>query len=150
MCTHGGHPLESPLVIIHPHVMSLHQSAPLIKSLNHLARSVWAHSSLIRHTVSRWWVRSSLLCCTRSRLRFYSTCWRYCTICLWAMSVSVLCLEDAPTKNWEPGPKRCRGTIPLPENWIMRSIAAVWLVSVMAFHFFSGVGPIFLYLFSFL
>ena len=46
-CTHGGHPLESPLVIKLPHVMSLHQSAPLIKSLNPVARSVWAHSSLI-------------------------------------------------------------------------------------------------------
>ena len=46
-CTHGGYPLESPLVIKLPHVMSLHQSAPLIKSLNHVARSVWAHSSLI-------------------------------------------------------------------------------------------------------
>ena len=39
-CTHGGHPLESPLVVKLPHVMSLHQSAPLIKSLNHVARSV--------------------------------------------------------------------------------------------------------------
>ena len=29
----------------------------------------------------------------------------------------------------------------------MRCIDAVWLVSVMAFHFFSGVGPISLYLF---
>ena len=29
----------------------------------------------------------------------------------------------------------------------MRSIAAVWLVSFMAFHFFSGVGPLSLYLF---
>ena len=27
--------------------MSLHQSAPLIDSLNHVARSVWAHSALI-------------------------------------------------------------------------------------------------------
>ena len=29
-----------------PHVMSLHQSAPLVDSLNHVARSVWAHSTL--------------------------------------------------------------------------------------------------------
>ena len=29
-----------------PHVMSLHQSAPLIDSLNHVARPVWAHSAL--------------------------------------------------------------------------------------------------------
>ena len=46
-CTHGGYPLESPLVVKRPHVMSLHQSASLIKSLNPVARSVWAHSSLI-------------------------------------------------------------------------------------------------------
>ena len=46
-CTHGGHPLESPLVIKLPHVMSLHQSAPLMESVNHDAHSVWAHSSLI-------------------------------------------------------------------------------------------------------
>ena len=39
-CTHGGHPLESPLVLKRPHVMSLHQSAPHIKSLNPVARSV--------------------------------------------------------------------------------------------------------------
>ena len=46
-CTHGGYPLESPLVVKLPHVMSLHQSDPLMESLNHVARSVWAHSSLI-------------------------------------------------------------------------------------------------------
>ena len=45
-CTHGGHPLESPLVVHDPHVMSLHQSAPLVDSLNHVARPVWAHSTL--------------------------------------------------------------------------------------------------------
>ena len=39
-CTHGGYPLESPLVVKLPHVMSLHQSAPLMESLNHVARSV--------------------------------------------------------------------------------------------------------------
>ena len=50
-CTHGGYPLESPLVIKLPHVMSLHQSAPLIKSLNHLARSASTHSSLIRQAI---------------------------------------------------------------------------------------------------
>ena len=50
-CTHGGHPLESPLVFKFPHVMSLHQSAPLMESLNHVARSVWAHSSLFSHAV---------------------------------------------------------------------------------------------------
>ena len=46
-CTHGGYPLESPLVVKLPHVMSLHQSAPPVESLNHVARSVWAHSNLI-------------------------------------------------------------------------------------------------------
>ena len=46
-CTHGGYPLESPLVVKLPHVMSLHQSAPLMESLNHVARSEWAHSNLI-------------------------------------------------------------------------------------------------------
>ena len=45
-CTHGGHPLESPLVVHDPHVMSLHQSAPLVDSLNHVAHPVWAHSTL--------------------------------------------------------------------------------------------------------
>ena len=29
--------------------MSLHQSAPLMESLNHVARSVWVHSSLFSH-----------------------------------------------------------------------------------------------------
>ena len=29
-----------------PHVMSLHQSAPLVDSLNHVARPVLAHSAL--------------------------------------------------------------------------------------------------------
>ena len=33
-----------------PHVMSLHQSAPLVDSLNHVARSVWAHSTLFSCT----------------------------------------------------------------------------------------------------
>ena len=28
-CTHGGHPLESPLVVLDPHVISLHQSPSL-------------------------------------------------------------------------------------------------------------------------
>ena len=50
-CTHGGHPLESPLMVNLPHVTSLHQSALLMESLNHVARSVWAHSSLISHAV---------------------------------------------------------------------------------------------------
>ena len=45
-CTHGGYPLESPLVFRHPHVMALHQSDPLVESLNHVARPVWVHSSL--------------------------------------------------------------------------------------------------------
>ena len=45
-----------------------------------------------------------------------------------------------------PGLERCRGTIPLPENWTMRCIAAVWLVSFIAF-IFLGVGPFSLYLF---
>ena len=46
-CTHRGYPLESPLVFKFPHVMSLHQSDPLMESLNHVARPVWAHSALI-------------------------------------------------------------------------------------------------------
>ena len=45
-CTHGGHPLESPLVFRLPHVMALHHSDPLVESLNHVARPVLAHSSL--------------------------------------------------------------------------------------------------------
>ena len=47
-CTHGGHPLEFPLLVKFPHMISLHQSAPPIKSLNPVARSMRAHSSLIR------------------------------------------------------------------------------------------------------
>ena len=62
------------------------------------------------------------------------------------MSVSVRCSDDAPTRNYELGLKRCRGTTLLPGNWITRSIAVVWLVSLMAFHFL-GVGPFSLYLF---
>ena len=50
-CTHGGHPLESPLVVNDPHVMSLHQSTPLVDSLNHVARPVWAHSTLFSAAV---------------------------------------------------------------------------------------------------
>ena len=50
-CTHGGHPLESPLVLKFPHVISLHQSPSLIKSLNPVARSMRAHSSLIRQAI---------------------------------------------------------------------------------------------------
>ena len=34
-----------------PHVMSLRQSAPLVDSLNHVARSVWAHSTLFSDAV---------------------------------------------------------------------------------------------------
>ena len=34
-----------------PHVVSLHQSAPLVDSLNHVARSVWAHSTLFSDAV---------------------------------------------------------------------------------------------------
>ena len=34
-----------------PHVMSLHQSAPPVDSLNHVARSVWAHSTLFSAAV---------------------------------------------------------------------------------------------------
>ena len=45
-CTHGGYPLESPVVFRIPHVMALHQSDPLVESLNHVARPVLAHSNL--------------------------------------------------------------------------------------------------------
>ena len=50
-CTHGGHPLEFPLLVKFSHMISLHQSAPLIKSLNPVARSMRAHSSLIRQAI---------------------------------------------------------------------------------------------------
>ena len=46
-------------------------------------------------------------------------------------------------RNSEPGPERCRGTTRSPENWITRSIAAVWLVSVIAFIFFGVWDPFF-------
>ena len=39
-CTHGGHPLEFPLLVKFSHMISLHQSAPPIKSVNPVARSV--------------------------------------------------------------------------------------------------------------
>ena len=63
------------------------------------------------------------------------------------MSCSARCLDAAPMRNYVPGPKRSRGTTRSPVNSTMRCIDAVWLVSVMAFHF-SGVGPFSLYLFS--
>ena len=63
------------------------------------------------------------------------------------MSVSAPYSADVPTKSYELGLKRSRGTTPSPGNWITRSIDAVWLVSFMAFHFFLGVGPFSLYLF---
>ena len=63
------------------------------------------------------------------------------------MSCSARCLDAAPTKNYVLGPKRSRGTTPLPGNSTMRCIDAVWLVSVMAFHFF-GCGSLFLIPFS--
>ena len=50
-------------------------------------------------------------------------------------------------RNSEPGPERCRGIIRSPGSWIMRCIDAVWLVSVIAFLFFWGVGPFFPYTF---
>ena len=58
-----------------------------------------------------------------------------------AMSVSAPCSEDVPTKSYERGPKRCRGTTPSPGNSITRFIAAAWLVSFMAFHFFWAWVP---------
>ena len=51
-----------------PHVMSLHQSAPLIDSLNHVARPVWAHSNLISVAVQDgelFAVHSVILCARR-------------------------------------------------------------------------------------
>ena len=146
-CTHGGYPLESPLMVNFPHVISLHQSAPLMESLNHVARSVWAHSSLISVAESRWWTRSSQLCCSPFLSPCWSTCWRFSIICQWSTSVIAPCSVAVRMKSYEPGPKRSRGTIPLPGNWTTKCIAVVWLVSFMAFHFW-GVGPFSLYLFS--
>ena len=59
------------------------------------------------------------------------------------MSVFRHCSVAVPTKSYGIGPKRSRGTTPLPENWITRCIAAVWLVSFMTFPF-SGCGSHFL------
>ena len=64
------------------------------------------------------------------------------------MSVFAPSSADVPTRNYELGPKRCLGTTPLLGNWITRSIAAVWLVSFMTFHFF-GCGVPFPYTFFF-
>ena len=47
----GGVPLEFPLLVKVPHVISLHQSPSLIKSVNPVARSMRAHSSLISYPV---------------------------------------------------------------------------------------------------
>ena len=52
------------------------------------------------------------------------------------MNVSAPCSVAVRMKSYERGLKRSRGTIPSLGNWIMRSIAAVWLVSFMTFHFF--------------
>ena len=57
------------------------------------------------------------------------------------MNVSAPCSDGVPTKSCGIGPKRSRGTIPLPGNWTMRCIDAVWLVSFMAFHFFRVWDP---------
>ena len=53
------------------------------------------------------------------------------------MSCSARCLDAAPMKSCGVGPKCSRGITRSPENWITRSIDAVWLVSVMAFYFFG-------------
>ena len=62
------------------------------------------------------------------------------------MSCSARCFADVHTKSCGIGPKRSRGTTRSPENWITRSIDVVWLVSLMAFHFF-GCGSLFPYTF---
>ena len=63
------------------------------------------------------------------------------------MSCSVRCLDAVRMKSCGIGPKRSRGTTRSLGNWITRCIAVAWLVSFMAFHFFSGVGPFFHYTF---
>ena len=95
---------------------------------------------------SRWSTHCSPLCYTPYLSRSCLICCSCCATSRWVMNVYKPCSEDAPTKSYERGPERCRGIIPLPGNSIMRSIAVVWLVSLMAFHF-SGVGPFSLYLF---
>ena len=72
-CTHGGYPLESPLVFKFPHVMSLHQSDPLIDSLNHVARCVWTHSNLLSVAVQDGEliaVDCAVLCADRDPVRY--------------------------------------------------------------------------------
>ena len=61
------------------------------------------------------------------------------------MSVSVPCSDVAPMKNLEPGLKRCRGTTRSLGNSTMKSIAAAWLVSFIAFIFFRVWVPFSLY-----
>ena len=56
--------------------------------------------------------------------------------------------DVVPMKNYVPGPERCRGITPSPENWTTKCIAAAWLVSFMAFHFL-GVWVPFPYTFFF-
>ena len=98
---------------------------------------------------SRWSTRCSPLCCTRSRLRFSSTCSRSYITCQWATNVSRRCSADVPMKSCERGLKRCRGTTRSPGNSTMKCIAVVWRVSFMAFHFF-GCGSLFLIPFFFI
>ena len=62
------------------------------------------------------------------------------------MSCSARCSVAVRMKSCGIGRKRSRGTTPSPENWITRSIAAVWLVSFIAFLFF-GCGVPFPYTF---
>ena len=63
------------------------------------------------------------------------------------MSVIAPCSVAVPTRSYVPGPEHCRGIILLPGNWTMRCIAAVWLVSFMAFIFWGVWVPFSLYLF---
>ena len=63
------------------------------------------------------------------------------------MSCSAPYSVAARMKSYERGPKRSRGTIRSPGNSTMRSIDAVWLVSVMAFSFFFRVWVPFPYTF---
>ena len=142
-CTHGGHPLEFPLLVKLPHVISLHQSAPLMESVNPVARSVWAHSSLISCPVQD----GELLAV-------------YCVV-LRANCCSDWYVEDSPPPA--NGPWMFQGTVPQMHAWRVESVGQNVPVGppnrkkigprgastpygwwVLQLSFFGGVGPFFL------
>ena len=113
--------------------MSLHQSDPLIDSLNHVARCVWTHSNLLSVAVQDGEliaVDCAVLCADRDPVRY---------------------VEDSPSppdgSRMFPRPVQTlhpwritglgqNAAVGPPYRPETRSIAVAWLVSFMAFIFF--------------